>query len=71
MIMNKGLHPENVFESDFCKTQKLADFEEFMASRKTSSSSPIARKDDGFLVNSATSSGPTNISLEQSFSGLP
>ena len=71
MIISKGLHPENVFETDFCKTQKLADFEEFMASRRTSSSSPIAKKDDGYLIQSASSSNPTNISLENSFSGLP
>lgn len=73
MIMNKGLHPENVFETDFCKTQKLADFEEFMASRRTSSSSPIAKKDEASynIITSAASSGATNISMENSYSGLP
>jgi len=67
MIIDKGLHPENVFESDFCKTQKLADFEEFMASRRTSSSSPIG-KNESFAGNSSV---PTNISSENSFLGLP
>ena len=64
MIMDKGYHPENVFESDFCKTQKLADFEEFMASRRTSSSSPIGKKDESVL---ASSSVPTNVSSENCF----
>lgn len=70
ILFDKGLHPENVFESDFCKTQKLADFDEFMASRRTSSSSPIGKKDDPMYISGA-SSNPTNISLDASFSGLP
>ena len=69
MIQNKGFHPENVFENDFCRTQKLADFEEFMATRRTSSSSPIGKKDE--YLTSGASSVPTNISMENSFSGLP
>ena len=40
MLFEKGLNPQNVFESDFCKTTKLADFDEYIASRRTSSSSP-------------------------------
>jgi hypothetical protein len=70
MIVDKGFHPENVFESDFCKTQKLADFDEFMASRRTSSSSPIGKKDDAMYISGQASSVPTSISMDTSSSGL-
>ena len=46
VLANKGYNPMNVFESDFSKSHKLAEFDEFLANRRTNTSSPTSKKDD-------------------------
>lgn len=46
VLSTKGFNPMNVFESDFSPKHKLAEFEEFIANRRTNTSSPKAKKDD-------------------------
>ena len=43
--MQKGCNPQKVFESDFCTSHKLADFDEFLANRRAQSLSPTGKKD--------------------------
>tara|TARA_B110000285_G_scaffold68339_2_gene78528 strand:+ start:383 stop:760 length:378 start_codon:yes stop_codon:yes gene_type:complete len=46
VLSTKGFNPLNVFESDFSPIHKLAEFEEFLANRRTAMNSPVAKKDE-------------------------
>ena len=44
MLFWKGLNTSNVFEKDFSKAQKLEDYDDFAATRRTSATSDMLLK---------------------------
>jgi hypothetical protein len=44
MLFKKGLNTFNVYEKEFTKAQKLEDFEDYAATRRTSATSDMLLK---------------------------
>ena len=70
ILSTKGFHPSNVFVSDFSPRHKLADFDEFLASRRGDSSSPMAKKDDALNGPYSNTVTPDNNYLGSNISFL-
>lgn len=80
MLLKKGLITKNIYEGDFNYQQKLEDFDECFATRKTSVGSPITNKekhhshqkyDPNIVFNENYPTYPNNYEAVQNFNNQP